>query len=362
MTKETYMDLALSLATSTIGQTSPNPSVGSVVVKDGRIIGMGSHLKAGEGHAEVLAMQQAGEEAEGSDVYVTLEPCAHYGKTPPCAELLVQRKVKKVYIACVDPNPEVAGKGIEILKKAGIEVEVGLKEERALKINQYFFYYMKNKRPFVTLKAAMTLDGKTATATGDSKWITSEEAREDVHKQRAIHDAIMVGSNTIKQDDPRLTTRLPQGGKNPIRIILDTNLMINPDAKILDNEATTWIICGKNADTNDFQRKHAHVKLIQLQTEKLEITAVLDILGEHGIQSLYVEGGSTLHGSFVREGLFQECHWYIAPKLLAGSDAISVVGGISPNNMKEAIDLDIKSIEQVGPDIKIIARPLQEGD
>ncbi len=356
------MDLALSLAESTIGQTSPNPSVGSVVVKDGKILGMGSHLRAGEAHAEVIALQQAGEEAEGADVYVTLEPCAHFGKTPPCANLLVERKVKKVYIACVDPNPEVAGKGIKKLEQAGIEVEVGLREEKALEINRSFFYYMKHKRPFVTLKAAMTIDGKTATANGDSKWITAEKAREDVHKQRAIYDAIMVGSNTVKHDNPRLTTRLPQGGKNPIRIILDTNLSLSPDANIFDDEAPTWIICGKDADTTNFKAKHPHVKLIQLQTEKLNLNDVLAAIGVQGIQSLYVEGGSTVHGSFVKEKLFQECHWYIAPKLLTGNDAIPVVGGVAPENMSEATDLEIISLEQIGSDIKVIARPKQEGN
>ena len=362
MLKESYMDLALSLAEATIGQTSPNPSVGSVVVKDGKILGMGSHLQAGEAHAEVIALQQAGEEAEGADVYVTLEPCAHFGKTPPCANLLVERKVKKVYIACVDPNPEVAGKGIKRLEQAGIEVEVGLREEKALEINRYFFYHMKNKRPYVTLKAAMTLDGKTATANGDSKWITAEKAREDVHKQRAIHDAIMVGSNTVKHDNPRLTTRLPQGGKNPIRIILDTNLSLNLNVNVFDDEAPTWIICGKDADATNFKINYPHVKLIQLQTEKLKLNDVLDAIGEHGIQSLYVEGGSTVHGSFVKEKLFQECHWYIAPKLLAGNDAISVVGGVAPEKMAEATNLEIISLEQIGSDIKVIARPKQEGN
>lgn len=357
MSKQEYMSLALTLARSTIGQTSPNPSVGAVVVKDGRIIGMGSHLQAGQAHAEVHALNQAGEQAIGADVYVTLEPCAHHGKTPPCADLLVERKVKKVYVASVDPNPKVAGKGIEKLQRAGIEVEVGLLEEEASEINETFFYYLKTKRPFVTIKAAMTMDGKIATASGDSKWITSEQARMDVHQQRARHDAILVGSNTVRHDNPQLTARLPQGGKNPIRIVLDTHLSLQSDRLILNNDAPTWIVCGKQADANDFQQRHPTIKVIQTATEKIELDHVLTLLGEQGIQSLYVEGGSAIHHSFLQEKLFQECHWYIAPKLLGGKDAIPVIGGIAPEKMSEALDLTIVSLMQIGPDIKIVARP-----
>ncbi|CQR48309.1 Riboflavin biosynthesis protein RibD [Paraliobacillus sp. PM-2] len=361
MTKENYMDIALSLAESTIGQTSPNPSVGAVIVKDGRIVGMGSHLQAGKAHAEVVAINQAGEQAEGSDVYVTLEPCAHYGKTAPCADLLVQHHVKKVYIACVDPNPAVAGKGIEKLKQAGIEVEVGIREAKALEINKHFFHYMTHKRPYVTLKAAMTLDGKTATKTGDSKWITSEEARHDVHRERSIHDAIMVGVNTVQQDNPQLTTRLPQGGLNPIRIILDTQLSINRESNLLhDDQAPTWIVCGSKANTNAFQREFPHIKLLKQLTPNVQLAAMLDQLGEMGIQSLYVEGGSTLQGSFVADKLFQSCHWYIAPKLLGGADAYTTVGGSSPEKMLDAAQLSIDSVEQIGSDIKVIAYPKQE--
>lgn len=361
MNKENYMDIALSLAQSTIGQTSPNPSVGAVVVKDGRIVGMGSHLRASHSHAEVIALNQAGENGKEAEVYVTLEPCAHYGKTPPCADLLIERHVKKVYIACIDPNPQVAGKGIAKLQQAGIEVEVGTREARALEINKHFFHYMAHKRPYVTLKVAMTLDGKTATKTGDSKWITSKEARQDVHRARAIHDAIMVGVNTVQLDNPQLTTRLPQGGINPIRIILDTHLSINQTSNLLhDHQAPTWIVCGSKADTSVFQTKFPHVKLLQQATPNILLPELLDQLGEMQIQSLYVEGGRTLHGSFVAEKLFQSCHWYIAPKLLGGADAQTTVGGSSPEKMTDASQLNIVSIEQIGSDIKVIAYPTQE--
>ncbi|MFD2656669.1 bifunctional diaminohydroxyphosphoribosylaminopyrimidine deaminase/5-amino-6-(5-phosphoribosylamino)uracil reductase RibD [Gracilibacillus thailandensis] len=359
-TNEEWMDLALNLAEATIGQTSPNPSVGAVVVKNGELLGVGTHLKAGEAHAEVHAIAQAGEKAKGADVYVTLEPCAHYGKTPPCAELLVKSEVKKVYIACLDPNPKVAGKGVEILQNVGIEVEIGIQEQRALRINQHFFHYLEKKRPFITLKAATTLDGKTATATGDSKWITSTEAREDVHKERHKHDAILVGRQTVEKDNPSLTTRLPQGGKSPIRIILDTNLSLTGDHHIFETDSPTWMVCGNQADKAQFTTTYPHIKVIQLPTEKIALTDLMEVLAEEKVQSIYVEGGATIHQAFLRERLFDECHWYIAPKLLGGQDAQSVIGGASPIAMKEAQQLEFIEIQQIGPDLKLIAKPKEE--
>ncbi|WP_417168711.1 bifunctional diaminohydroxyphosphoribosylaminopyrimidine deaminase/5-amino-6-(5-phosphoribosylamino)uracil reductase RibD [Terrihalobacillus insolitus] len=354
------MDVALGLAEATIGQTSPNPSVGAVVVKDGRIIGMGSHLKPGCPHAEVYALQQAGEAAQGAELYVTLEPCSHYGKTPPCADLIIDNKLKKVYVASTDPNPKVAGTGIQKLKDAGIEVEIGLREARAKTINRTFFHSIRTNQPYVTLKAAMTLDGKTATATGDSRWITSEPARQDVHYQRSIHDAILVGIGTILKDDPQLTTRLPQGGNNPIRIVLDTYLRTPDQANVLTDEAPTWIVCGALADAEQFREKHRDINVIQMETKKIDIHSLLTLLGKKGIQSLYVEGGNSVHGSFVESGLFNACHWYIAPKLLGGLEAFSPVGGKGPILMRDSISLAIDSIEQIGSDIKIIALPKKE--
>ncbi len=351
------MELALSLAEATAGQTSPNPSVGAVVVKDGELLGVGTHLKAGEPHAEVHAIMQAGDKAEGADIYVTLEPCAHYGKTPPCAELIVKHGLNKVYIACVDPNPKVSGKGIAILEDAGIEVEVGIHQDRALQLNQKFFHYINNKRPFVTLKAAMTLDGKTATVTGDSKWITGTEARTDVHRERHIHDAILVGSKTIEKDNPHLTTRLPQGGKNPIRIVLDTHLSLQNHYHIFNKEAPTWLVCGSEADCSYVETNYPHVEVMKMPTSTIYLPDMLEMLAESKVQSLYVEGGGTIHQAFLQEELFDECHWYVAPKLLGGQNARSVVGGKSPEWMKEAKPLDFIKVEQIGPDLKIIARP-----
>nr|WP_074600804.1 bifunctional diaminohydroxyphosphoribosylaminopyrimidine deaminase/5-amino-6-(5-phosphoribosylamino)uracil reductase RibD [Sediminibacillus halophilus] len=362
--KETYMDTALALAEVTIGQTSPNPSVGAVVVKDGSVIGMGSHLQAGSAHAEVHALRQAGEAAAGAVMYVTLEPCSHHGKTPPCADLIVEHQLAKVYIACLDPNPEVAGRGAEKLRQAGIEVEVGLRQERAIELNRRFFKQIREKLPFVTLKAAMTLDGKAAASTGDSRWITSEAAREDVHRQRDLHDAVLVGIGTVMADDPRLTVRLPEGGKQPIRIVLDSDLRIPADSKLLTRpEAPTWLICGSSADVEQAKLIKPHVKVFKLDTKKVELEAVLNLLAEQRVQSVYVEGGSSIHGAFVETGLFDECHWYIAPLLLGGSDAITVVGGgVSPEYIRQARQLEIKSVEKISGDLKIIAVPKKEAE
>ncbi|MEQ6388445.1 bifunctional diaminohydroxyphosphoribosylaminopyrimidine deaminase/5-amino-6-(5-phosphoribosylamino)uracil reductase RibD [Bacillaceae bacterium S4-13-58] len=362
MTNETYMSLALTMAKETLGQTSPNPVVGCVVVRDGEIVGMGAHLKAGEGHAEVQAIRMAGEKAEGSTVYVTLEPCSHYGKTPPCAELLIHSRVSKVVVATTDPNPTVAGRGIQMLRDAGIEVEVGCLEEEAKELNRFFFHYMTKKTPYVTIKTAMSFDGKIATHTGESKWITSEESRRDVHIERHKHDAILVGVNTVNKDNPSLTTRLPAGGKNPIRVVLDTNLRISPNSSmLLDGKSPLWIITGKTAYQNrDSLRAGNHVEILSVGNDEISIYEVIQILGERKVTSLYVEGGGTINDSFIRSGLFEEIHTYIAPKLIGGKSAPTPIGGIGFNSLADAPLLEIISHEMVGSDFKLVARKKEE--
>ena len=355
-----YMNFAINLAEKAKGQTSPNPVVGAVVVKNGEIIGFGAHLKAGEGHAEVLAMQMAGNKAIDSTVYVTLEPCSHFGKTPPCANLLIDKKVSKVVIASLDPNPLVSGNGIKRLEEAGIEVIVGVEEESAKKLNDVFFYNMQTKEPFVTVKTATSLDGKTATHTGDSKWITGEEARYDVHTYRHQHDAILVGVNTVIADDPSLTTRLNSGGKNPIRIILDTNLRIPSQSKVLvDKEAPTWIITSKLASKDKINEinKNDLVEVIQLETSEVKISVVIKLLGERGITSLFVEGGATVNGSFLKEKKINQLITYIAPTLIGGENAPTSIGGEGFQKMVETFALSIEEVSMVGKDIKIIAKP-----
>jgi diaminohydroxyphosphoribosylaminopyrimidine deaminase/5-amino-6-(5-phosphoribosylamino)uracil reductase len=359
MNHTVYMKMALDLARGTLGQTSPNPVVGAVVVKDNEIVGMGAHLKAGEPHAEVHAIQMAGEKAKGAVIYVTLEPCSHHGRTPPCSDLIIRTGIQKVFVATTDPNPQVAGRGIEKIKKAGIEVEVGLLQEEARELNKVFFYNISTGLPYVTLKTAVSLDGRTATATGESKWITGEKARLDVHQYRHQHDAILVGVNTVVKDNPSLTTRLPSGGKSPIRIILDTHLRIPKHAGLLhDQLAQTWIITGSNAcDSLSGEFQELGVKVVKMPSEKIKIKDVLKVLGEMGVTSLFVEGGAEVHGSFLKERTFQQLITYMAPKLIGGKFAPASFGGDGIKTMAEAVDLNIKEVVMVGNDIKIIAEP-----
>ncbi|MEH7355676.1 bifunctional diaminohydroxyphosphoribosylaminopyrimidine deaminase/5-amino-6-(5-phosphoribosylamino)uracil reductase RibD [Neobacillus drentensis] len=354
-----YMNLALNLARGTLGQTSPNPVVGAVVVKDGQIIGMGAHLRAGEPHAEVHAIQMAGDQVKGSTLYVTLEPCSHYGKTPPCSDLIIKSGVKKVFVAATDPNPLVAGTGIERMTKAGIEVKVGILQEEAHDLNKIFFYNIQTGLPYVTLKSAASLDGKTATVTGESKWITGEESRADVHHLRHQHDGIMVGVNTVLKDNPSLTTRLAEGGKNPIRIILDTHLRTPLDVQvIIDQQAPTWIVTGAEVDQKRVsQFSELGIEVIKMESQKVSIKEMLVVLGKKGITSIFVEGGAEVHGSFLKEHAFQQIITYIAPKLIGGKNAPTSFGGQGIEHIAEAVSLNIKQVDRIGSDIRIIAEP-----
>jgi diaminohydroxyphosphoribosylaminopyrimidine deaminase/5-amino-6-(5-phosphoribosylamino)uracil reductase len=351
-----YMKLALELAESTRGQTSPNPMVGSVVVKDGAIIGVGAHLKAGEGHAEVQALKMAGEKAKGGTIYVTLEPCSHYGKTPPCADLIIEKGLKRVVIATTDPNPAVAGRGIEKLKKAGIEVVLGVRQDEADVLNEVFFHFIKTAKPFVTLKSATTLDGKTATVTGKSKWITGAEAREDVHRYRHTHDAILVGSGTVLADNPSLTTRLANGGKNPIRIVLDRRLRTPIDANLIqDQAAPTWILTTHQASEEKRAELEKYgVEVIQLPEDSIE--SVLHILGSKGVTSLFVEGGAEVNGSFLKAKAVNQVITYLAPKIFGGHAAPTAIGGAGIAEVGEALELEVAELTTIGNDIKIVSR------
>ncbi|ADU94679.1 bifunctional diaminohydroxyphosphoribosylaminopyrimidine deaminase/5-amino-6-(5-phosphoribosylamino)uracil reductase RibD [Geobacillus sp. Y412MC52] len=355
---EHYMRLALDVAKAGVGQTSPNPAVGAVVVNGGTVVGLGAHLKAGEPHAEVYAIRMAGEKARGATVYVTLEPCSHYGKTPPCADLLIQAGVRRVVVATTDPNPLVAGKGIAKLRQAGIDVDVGVLKDEADELNRMFFHYIAAKTPFVTLKFACSLDGKIATATGESKWITSSAAREDVHRLRAQHDAILVGVNTVLTDNPKLTVRFGEKRKNPLRIILDTKLRTPLDAHVVaDKEAETWIITGGVSREQAAAYERLGVRVFSMPTAQTDVRDVLRLLGEQGVMSLFVEGGSRVHDSFLRAGAVNEVIAYIAPKLIGGRGAPTPVGGLGFARLAEAVELDIRRIETIGPDIKIVAAP-----
>lgn len=357
---EKYMRLAMQLAGNAIGRTSPNPLVGAVIVKDNRVVGCGWHRKAGTPHAEVHALNQAGELAQGADVYVTLEPCAHYGKTPPCAKALVEAKVKNVYGGLLDVNPKVAGKGFKILEDAGIHVEYGFLQDELRKQNEVFFKWIEHKKPFVVLKAAMTLDGKIATATGQSKWITNETSRAYGYKLRDIYDGIMVGINTVIEDNPMLTARV-DGGKNPIRIVVDSSLKIDINANVVqDKSAKTIIATTDKADKDKILKLQAQdVDVIVVdkdEKDKVDIEKLLDILGQQNICSILVEGGATLSGSFVAKKLVDKVYFFIAPKIIGGKEAKTPVAGTGILNLQEALTLKDIQIEKLEEDILIIGR------
>ncbi len=357
-----YMSLALDLARNTLGQTSPNPVVGSVVVNNGEIVGMGAHLKAGTEHAEVHALHMAKDRARGATIYVTLEPCSHHGRTPPCADLIIERGIMRVVIACLDPNPLVAGRGVEKLRKANIEVEIGVLEARALELNKVFFHYIKTKKPFVTIKTATSLDGKIATATGESKWITGPAAREDVHQLRHEHDGILVGVGTVLADNPSLTTRTAAGGKNPVRIILDHQLRTPLNSNVVtDGLADTWIITTVQAPLEKkVALEKTNVKVLSLNSPMIEIEELLRLLGEKGITSLFVEGGGTVNDSFMRSRYINEVITYFAPKLIGGKHSPTSFSGIGHQAMADVLQLSIKEVRQVGDDLKIVSVPKGE--
>ena len=357
---EKYMRLAMQLAGNAIGRTSPNPLVGAVIVKDNRVVGCGWHRKAGTPHAEVHALNQAGELAQGADVYVTLEPCAHYGKTPPCAKALVEAKVKNVYGGLLDVNPKVAGKGFKILEDADIHVEYGFLQDELRKQNEVFFKWIEHKKPFVVLKAAMTLDGKIATATGQSKWITNETSRAYGYKLRDIYDGIMVGINTVIEDNPMLTARV-DGGKNPIRIVVDSSLKIDINANVVqDKSAKTIVATTDKADKDKILKLQAQdVDVIVVdkdENDKVDIEKLLDILGQQNICSILVEGGATLSGSFVAKKLVDKVYFFIAPKIIGGKEAKTPVAGTGILNLQEALALKDIQIGKLEEDILIIGR------
>ncbi|QYR22513.1 bifunctional diaminohydroxyphosphoribosylaminopyrimidine deaminase/5-amino-6-(5-phosphoribosylamino)uracil reductase RibD [Paenibacillus sp. sptzw28] len=356
-----FMKLALDMAATAIGKTNPNPVVGAIIVNDGQIVGLGVHRKAGEPHAEVHAFQMASGHTRGATLYVTLEPCSHFGKTPPCAELIRSSGIARVVVAMQDPNPMVAGRGIQLLREEGIEVEVGVLESEARRLNEQFVHHMTHRRPFFISKAAMTLDGKLAASTGHSKWITGEEAQLEVHQIRNEVDAILVGINTVLTDNPHLTTRLPEGGKNPIRIILDSQLRLPDDAHVTDcSEVQTWVVTKLDADPEKvYKLEQMGVEVLSVPETRfgLDLHALSDILHRRGVTSLLVEGGSEVNGSFLRANLIDKWIIYIAPKVLGGRHSITPYGGEDLELMDEAIKVKVHSVRQCGEDICITAYP-----
>lgn len=359
-----FMAMALTLAENGQGFTSPNPVVGAVVVKDGRVVGRGFHEKAGLPHAEVNAIDDAGEEAFGATLYVTLEPCNHTGRTPPCTEKILASGIRRVVVAMEDPNPDVTGGGVKRLLEAGLPVTTGVLKEKALKQNERFIKFVLTKRPFVTLKCAATLDGQIATKTGDSKWVTGEKARRRVHELRHLNDAILVGVKTIIQDDPQLTTRREGSkGKDPVRIILDSRLSIPETAKVLrlDSESDTVIFSGvvSEIDLGLSEKKErlekAGVKVIEtpLLHGRIDVNRMVEILGSLRITSLLVEGGGQVIASFLKAGVVDKVTLFLAPKLLGGNDGVPVCKGEGPEKMTQAISLSDITVQRLGDDVMI---------
>lgn len=351
---ESWMQHALNLAQSTLGQTAPNPVVGAVVVKDECLVGIGAHLKAGTPHAEVHALEMAGERAVGSTLYVTLEPCDHYGQTPPCTETIISSGVKRVVIGCQDPDLRTNGKGIQRLKEAGIDVILGVLEKECQQVNEAYFYHRKTGYPFVTLKTATTLDGRIATASGDSKWITNSISRQYVHRLRHQHQAILVGIGTVLADDPQLTTRLPHGGLQPLRVIVDSRLRIPIDAQVTDvSQADTLIFTTEHRD----QQKEAALRAKGVQVEitgkssKVDWNVVFRTLGDRGILSVLVEGGSEVNASLLEGNWIHKVIIFLAPKLLGGTKSLHAIGGKNPEKISEAKILKNLSLKQYGDDI-----------
>lgn len=362
-----YMQMALDLATKALGHTSPNPMVGAVVVKDGRVAGTGYHAKAGTPHAEVLALAQAGEAARGATLYVTLEPCCHHGRTGPCTEAVIRAGVRRVVAAMTDPNPLVAGCGLKRLAEAGLEVRSGVMEAEALRLNEVFVKYITTKFPFVVMKAAMTLDGKIATRTGQSRWITGPEAREYVHRLRDRYDAIMVGVGTVLADDPSLTTRLPEGGgKDPVRIIVDSNARTPPGAKVIRQASGAPVIIAVTSQAPQervraLQAFGAQVLTITGPGPLVNLLGLLVELGAREITGVLVEGGAGIHGSLLESGVVDKVVWFIAPKFFGSALAPGPVAGGGVAAPDDAYLLRDVAVRRFGADIGLIGYMNQRG-
>jgi len=353
------MEIALDLALQGEGFTSPNPMVGAVVVKDGKIVGTGYHEGAGKPHAEVNAINNAGKLADGATLYVTLEPCNHTGRTPPCTRKILETGIRRVVMAMADPNADVIGGGAEFLKQNGVEITTGIGQDRARKLNEAFIKYIRTKQPFVILKCAATLDGRIATRTGDSKWITGEMAREYVHRLRHAVDAIMVGINTVQTDNPSLTTRLKHGeGKDPVRIILDSCLAISPDARVLRQDSTSETILVTGTVDNPTKKAilddlNARIIETPLKNGLVDLDRLLQILGSMGIISLLIEGGSRVLASAFRSGIVDKVLFFYAPKILGGDDGVPICSGPSPKSMDQAIRIKDITVHRFGDDVMI---------
>ncbi len=350
------MRRALELAGKAVGRTSPNPMVGAVIVKNGRVIAEGYHKKAGRPHGEIEALRKAGKRSKGAQLFVNLEPCCHHGRTPPCTDAIIESGLREVYIGMRDPNPQVAGKGIRQLKRAGIAVHTGILKQECQRLNEVFVKYIQTGMPFVTLKSALSLDGKIATSTGESQWITGPEAREQVHRMRDRVDAVLVGAGTVLKDNPRLTTRLKKGtGCNPARVILDAKAEIPLKARVFHHAKRDRVIyittnkapytrvrklVKRGIEVHGFYANSNHIPLIKLNK----------ILGEEGITSVLLEGGSGVNASALKDGIVDKAVLFLAPLIIGGDSAPGVVGGPGIKSLKRALNIKNLTVTPVGAD------------
>lgn len=349
-----YMNHAISLAKLGLGWTNPNPIVGAVIVKEGRIIGEGYHARYGELHAERNAIHSLTESAQGATMYVTLEPCCHYGKTPPCTEAILQQGIRRVVIGSGDPNPNVAGKGAALLKEAGVIVEEGLMREECDRLNPVFFHYITTGMPYVVMKYAMTLDGKIATHTGASKWITGEKARNQVQEMRHQYMGILAGIGTVLKDDPMLNVRL-EGKKSPVRIICDSRLRIPLDSQICQTarQYPTLVACGEGSQKAAAKLEEAGIEIISVPDSqgRVDLKRLMAELGRRKIDSVLIEGGGELNESALRAGIVQELKVFVAPKLFGGSAAFSPVTGPGISLPHDAWNAALEKVSTIGEDL-----------
>lgn len=358
MTGQDYMKRALELAKKGAGHTSPNPMVGCVVVKDGRIATEGYHERYGEFHAERNALTRCEEDLTGAEMYVTLEPCCHQGNTPPCTDIIIERSIGKVYVGSMDPNPKVAGKGVKILQEHGIEVETGVLEKECLALNEIFFYYITTGIPYVAMKYAMTLDGKIASCTGDSKWVTGETARHHVHELRKQYSAILAGIGTVLADDPMLNCRIEEG-VDPVRVVCDSSLRIPLSSQLVKTAGDIPVIVAYAKENPEKEKAllQAGVELISAGRDgRVDLAVLMRELGKRKIDSVLVEGGGAIHGSLLKSGLVQKIYCYLAPKLIGGREAGSPVEGDGFSRMKDALPVKEMEILPLGEDICISGR------
>lgn len=350
---EFFMRMAMKLALKAKGKTSPNPLVGAVVVKNNRVVGTGYHHKAGLAHAEVIALNEAGAKAQGATLFVTLEPCAHFGRTPPCVDRIIKSGIKEVVIGMIDPNPLTNGKGLAALKKQGIKITVGCLEKELKKVNEVFLKYISKKIPFVTVKVAQSLDGKIASRNYDSKWITSDASRRYAHRMRKDFDAIMVGVNTVLRDNPKLDAWFSQ--RQPIKIIIDSHLSTPSNANIFEKAnviiVTLSVKSGQETENRNILSQKAKILEVKEKNGQINLRDMLRKLADMEISNILVEGGGTLIGSLFDEKLVDKVLFYISPRIIGGKDAVSSVMGRGISRIDKAVKLNDMKLKRIGEDI-----------